>query len=312
MVKKNLQGARFGQLTVLEDSGQRHDGCVLWRCRCDCGGEVLASTRRLNSGRLMSCGCVSQARPSQQRAEDLTGQTFGELTALYQLESTGGRTQWMCRCSCGRLHPVRSLDLKKGKIKSCGCRQYSAFKGMDLTGRRFDRVLALYPVRGARKGSSAVWHCRCDCGKEFETNAYSLLSGLTRSCGCLVKETGEKLHTYLHLTDGTCVERLVSTQSNFRNNTSGFRGVYPIKRGIYRAVIQFQKKRYDLGCYKNFNEAVRARLEAEDSLHAGFVRAYRNYQAKADGDPQWAIENPFFYYVEYANREFKVETNAGI
>lgn len=312
MVKNDLQGTRFGRLTVLGDSGQRRDGCILWRCRCDCGGEILVSSGRLNSAELPNCGCVSQTRPLQRRAEDLTGQTFGELTALYQMESTGGRTQWMCRCSCGKLHPVRSLDLKKGKIKSCGCKQYSAFKGVDLTGQRFDRAVALYPVRGPHKGSSAIWRCRCDCGKEFETSAYSLLNGFTHSCGCLTKEAGEKLHTYLHLTENTCVERLVSTQNNSRNNTSGFRGVYPIKRGTYRVVIQFQKKRYDLGCYKNFDEAVRARLDAEDSLHAGFVRAYRDYQAKADDNPQWAVENPFFYHVKYANREFRVDTNAGM
>ena len=53
---KDLTGQRFGKLTVVEQTDQRQDRYVLWRCRCDCGGEVLASTKRLMRGTVKDCG----------------------------------------------------------------------------------------------------------------------------------------------------------------------------------------------------------------------------------------------------------------
>ena len=54
--KKDLAGQRFGFLTVIEDSGERRRGSVVWRCRCDCGNEKLISTSSLAGG-VKSCGC---------------------------------------------------------------------------------------------------------------------------------------------------------------------------------------------------------------------------------------------------------------
>ena len=33
---KNLIGQKFNRLTVLEDTGKRKNGSVVWLCRCDC------------------------------------------------------------------------------------------------------------------------------------------------------------------------------------------------------------------------------------------------------------------------------------
>lgn len=310
MNRRSLIGQRFGRLTVLEDTGERKERMVVWRCRCDCGGERLVVTNKLTGGIVTDCGCVPREPVTNRVAEDLTGRRFGSLTVLYRMENRKNRTQWMCRCDCGKLHPVISLDLKQGKIKSCGCKQYTWIGGEDLTGKRFDRVVALYPTRKPHKGCSAQWHCRCDCGREFDTTAYSLLTGVTHSCGCLVKELGVQLHTYLHTLEDTCVENLVRSQKTFKNNTSGFRGVMATRNGTYRAVITFQKRNYYLGTFKSFQEAVDARLDAEKVLHTGFVQAYGDWQAVADTDPGWAAENPFYYRVKHENGTFYIETNS--
>ena len=304
----NIAGRRFGLLTVDEDSGQRKSGYVLWRCRCDCGNEILVPTSRLTSGAVTDCGCVPKKHVSR-TAEDLTGRQFGELTVLERAENKGVRTQWLCRCSCGKLHCVSALDLKRGRIKSCGCKKYERFGGIDITNRRFDRLVALYPVKVEHKGSSAMWHCRCDCGNEIDAPAYGLMNGDIHSCGCLTKELGKELSTHLHHIENTCVEGLKGAQKNFKNNTTGFRGLWQTKSGSYRVTINFQKKQYLIGTFKTFDEAVDARLEAEESLHAGFVEAYGRWQEKAGSSPEWAETNPFYYRVTRSNGRFYIETN---
>lgn len=51
-------GTRFGRLVVLALDDQRTDGGGLrWRCRCDCGREVVAWGTALRKGHTASCGC---------------------------------------------------------------------------------------------------------------------------------------------------------------------------------------------------------------------------------------------------------------
>lgn len=55
----DLTGQRFGRLTVTEKTDKRNSqGRVMWRCRCDCGKEVLVNTSNLRRGDTRSCGCL--------------------------------------------------------------------------------------------------------------------------------------------------------------------------------------------------------------------------------------------------------------
>jgi len=56
--KKDLRGQKFSRLTVLEDSGKRRKGRVVWLCRCDCGNLAEIPTSYLTSGKTKSCGCL--------------------------------------------------------------------------------------------------------------------------------------------------------------------------------------------------------------------------------------------------------------
>lgn len=94
-----------------------------------------------------------------------------------------------------------------------------------------------------------------------------------------------------------------------KNNTAGFCGVRCTKSGKYQAYITFQKKRYTLGTYISFAGAKRARLEAEEFLHSGFIKAYQKWRKRAEVDPEWTERNPFLYQVERINSEFQIVTN---
>lgn len=60
-----------------------------------------------------------------------------------------------------------------------------------MKGERFDRWLVLGEPTGSARHPKVS--CVCDCGTNRMVDVYSLRSGGTRSCGCLIGETASKL-----------------------------------------------------------------------------------------------------------------------
>lgn len=57
--------------------------------------------------------------------------------------------------------------------------------------KKYGKLTTLYK-NGISKSRNIIWHCRCDCGNELDVTSGSLITGNTRSCGCLLKETARK------------------------------------------------------------------------------------------------------------------------
>lgn len=59
---------------------------------------------------------------------------------------------------------------------------------LDLTGRKFCRLTPIKLSQEKSDGHHAFWECQCDCGNTIIVRKDSLLSGHTKSCGCLQNE----------------------------------------------------------------------------------------------------------------------------
>ena len=115
-----LIGQRFGHLTVIEDTGKRLHRSIIWKCKCDCGNEHEVTSNNLNGGQVNSCG--KQNCPYHRTFENLKGQRFGKLVAMYPTSmKDGSHMYWVCQCDCGNQHEVASNHLKRGSVQSCGC-----------------------------------------------------------------------------------------------------------------------------------------------------------------------------------------------
>lgn len=112
--KHNLNGQRFGKLTVLEETEERKEGCVVWKCQCDCGNVYFVNSRSLIRGDVKSCGCLLNNK------SNIQGQRFGKLVAKSSFRKKG-RRKWLCQCDCGNEIIVDGANLKNGHTKSCGC-----------------------------------------------------------------------------------------------------------------------------------------------------------------------------------------------
>lgn len=128
---------------------------------------------------------------------DHTGKKFNHLTAV-EYKKPG---KWKCFCECGNTTIVATRNMVKGNTKSCGClKDYRTagpkkqlFRGSyphDLTGVVFGRLTALEP--GLRDGEYQYWECRCGCGKLATVLRNNLITGNTKSCGCLRCELSKK------------------------------------------------------------------------------------------------------------------------
>ena len=197
---QDLTGQVFGRLTVLERAENSKSGRSRWRCLCECGNECIVQSSNLKNGNSKSCGCLIQARSSDCHLIDLTGQVFGRLTVLYRVDdyvspSGNHSSMWRCRCECGNEVDIIGANLCRGKSKSCGClrNEMSSYRFLfDLTGQRFGRLVVLSradDIINPGGTHSVAYNCICDCGNSCIVRGQSLYHGVTKSCGCLQKET---------------------------------------------------------------------------------------------------------------------------
>lgn len=57
----------------------------------------------------------------------------------------------------------------------------------DLTGRKFGQLTCLEYL------GKSIWKVECDCGEVVEVISKSLMSGATRSCGCLRRQVAKEV-----------------------------------------------------------------------------------------------------------------------
>lgn len=133
------------------------------------------------------------------RYKDISGNKYGLLTAVeYVGKDKFNNALWRCECECGNEKIVNRKALVCGDTRSCGC-----LHAYQLQGRKFGR-LTVIELQGTNHRRHNMWHCKCECGNEVNVSATDLITGHTRSCGCLMRETATETMT----THGKSKERL--------------------------------------------------------------------------------------------------------
>ena len=209
---KDISGQKFNRLTVLfpiEGTGRG----VYWACECECGNYIIARGDGLRRGTTKSCGCWNTEVRIQQcnkrnldKANEIFNQKFEFITLIKLLGTNEQQDRLVeCQCSCGNIFTTTVEHLKSGHTKSCGClkkekaRENGGFK--DLTGQKFGKLLVLEHIIKEKNRSYACWKCLCDCGNFTIVRSNHLLSGNTKSCGCLVSKGEYNINVLLQAND---------------------------------------------------------------------------------------------------------------
>jgi hypothetical protein len=95
---RDISNQRFGRLLVLERVGKKW-GSVTWRCRCDCGNELITTSSNLTKGRTKSCGCLQREWASS-----------GKIKREHGLSESAEYRIW-CHIKC-RCYNANSEDFK--------------------------------------------------------------------------------------------------------------------------------------------------------------------------------------------------------
>jgi len=148
---RDLTGQTYGRLTAVAPADKNKNGSIFWEFFCSCGNpeKLLCVCTHVISGNVCSCGCLPVEVVNKQKFRDLTGQSFGRLTAIVTVgKSRHGKYLWKCCCSnCGTRVVAISGDLTSGKTLSCGClsreRVVERNSSHGLAGTRTYRIWAM-------------------------------------------------------------------------------------------------------------------------------------------------------------------------
>lgn len=114
-------GVPDSRITVLEQDKTNTTKITKWICQCECGTIFSADGTKIRNGWTRSCGCLQKEITSTRTRADLTGQQFGDLTAIRPIGTYGHTVLWECRCKCGNIKYATSNNLLSNQTRSCGC-----------------------------------------------------------------------------------------------------------------------------------------------------------------------------------------------
>lgn len=208
--------------------------------------------------------------------------------------------QWLCRCSCDQHNTVivRGLRLRQGITKSCGCihKEQIAARSYDM--RKLNTYelnlvdqYGVYGIGYCNNTNDKFYFDMDDYDKIKQYTWYAMTSG--HYCTVYTDNVKNKSRVAMHqLIAGKYYDhadrnplnnrkynlRYATQSENARNhnkrkdNTSGFTGVAWSKgKQVWHARITVDNKDIHLGYFKDMQDAIRTRLEAEAKYFGEFA-----------------------------------------
>lgn len=147
----DISGERVGMLTVVaraEKPEKARYGSSYWRCRCECGREIIVSRADLRSYK-RDCGCQHSAKLAEQKQ--------ARMERARQKKASDAQKMAEMKCTQSELIGLQSLTSRKETCPTCG--------------REFEVLSAQWAYKrlvGDRKHQRLRWYCRWRCLREAE------------------------------------------------------------------------------------------------------------------------------------------------
>ncbi|WP_139074748.1 hypothetical protein [Paenibacillus elgii] len=273
---EDLTGRIYGNLQILSYAGRNKHNKPLWNCLCSCdkNTKMIVDSESLKSGKTKGCGCMRGF------IRDITSNKYGKLTAIKIVSKNKyGYHSWLCECECGGSKVVGYDCLENGHTQSCGCIKKSntfefnddCITGITKKGERFYFDTEDYDIV-----LKYTWYIKNDYVVANDKNNKMIfmhrlvMNIIDDNIICDHRDHNTKDNRKMNLRQSTISENQMNKTIQ-RNNTSGVTGVSWFKtRNTWVVRINVNKKRIIIGYFKNFEEAVKARKEAERKYFGEF------------------------------------------
>lgn len=151
-----------------------------------------------------------------------------------------------------------------------------------IIGEKFNKLTVL-GVTKKRRNHMIVYKCKCECGNiRYATSNELKRNHITECVSCATKNKFKTLTEYrnknnMHHFDRDGSNPLIIKKSRKNsNNTSGYKGVtWDKTQNKWKAQIVFKNKVIYLGRFENIEDAVEARLKAENELYQPYLDAFK-------------------------------------
>lgn len=216
--------------------------------------------------------------------KDLTGMQFQRWRVISEDGRKNGGVTWNCICECGTEKIVASGRLVSGRSGSCGCLQKELAVSLGdrvrthgMSGTRPHRIWQLMLSRCRCETSELAYSFYGERGITFDPK-WATFEGFWEEMeeGYSPNLEIDRIDVNGNYCKGNCrwVDHSLQqfNKRKFKTNTSGRSGVIVRpETGRWSASISFKGKRIYLGCYDLFEDAVKAREDAE-LKYFGFIK----------------------------------------
>ena len=119
-------------------------------------------------------------------------------------KSNKGEIYWICKCECGNIVSLKGTRIRNGNTKSCGKCHAENLIGWKIWEHGVPDSRWEVIGRASNNGSYGrpMWICKCQCGAIKSVSRSTLLSGESKSCGCLSRE----IHTEINMNRAQQIE----------------------------------------------------------------------------------------------------------
>ena len=192
-------------------------------------------------------------------------------------------------------------------------------KKRNLINQQFERLVVKEEIAKRDASGGVMWLCQCECGNTIEVRGSSLVSGHTKSCGCLQKEKAQQIgrNNLNDLTNLTFGKLQVLKRGKTIKTPNGSTRVFWICKCECGNIIEVcgnsltSNNTTSCGCLRSKGEEIIGKLLATNNIPYTKEYIFKNCVSVAGGECRFDFFVNNQYVIEFDGKQHFSCNNVG-